>query len=189
MGRGVGVGLAVGGVLVAQGAGATTLPAADLTQQLQAGAGLTWAGAWAPGWAVSCDAPVGTEASLGAGLAGRPGGLGPWSLRALYRLVRGDATTPAVAALAAAWGPGTNAPGPWALPAVGFSMAYTPWPRLTVRLNLGYSVPPPGLTERWTFLGGAPCLGTEVGWRVSEGLEVTAGLTGAGELLGLRARF
>jgi hypothetical protein len=188
---GVGVLQALGALLVTREAAATTLPTADVAPRVQAGAGLTWAAAESgePGWAAAVDAPIGDEASLGVSFAGRPGTMGPWSVRGLYRLVRGDATTPSVAALGAAWGPGAAGPGPWARPALGFALAYVPWPRLTLRLDLGYSFPTPGTTERWTFVGGAPCFGAEVGWQATDRLEVTAGLTGAGELLGVRARL
>jgi hypothetical protein len=187
----IGIGLlqVLGALLVADAASATTLPTADTGPRVQAGAGLTWTETGEPGWAASVDAPIGSEASLGVGLAGRPGLMGPWSVRGLYRLVRGDATTPSVAALGAAWGPGVVGPGPLARPALGFALAYVPWPRVTLRLDLGYSFPAPGATERWTFVGGAPCFGVEVGWQVTDRLEVTAGLTGAGELLGVRARL
>ncbi|MEB3223440.1 MAG: hypothetical protein VKS61_15300 [Candidatus Sericytochromatia bacterium] len=127
--------------------------------------------------------------NLGASLAAGAGGVASWSVRALYRLVLGDAGSPSVAALAAAWGaPGRPGGGP-PRPAVGFALAYAPRTSLTLRLDLGYSFPTPGAATRWAFLGGAPCFGAEAAWLVSDGLEVTLGLTGAGEVLGLRAQF
>jgi hypothetical protein len=72
---------------------------------------------------------------------------------------------------------------------VGFALAYALRPSLTLRLDLGYSFSAPGAPTRWAFLGGAPCFGAEASWLAIDGLELTVGLTGAGEVLGLRAKL
>lgn len=185
------LGLAAGLGLAAP-APASTLPDGAVPPGFAVGGGL---GAWvSPGFggALALDYAVREGLSVGLSAGGTSAGYVAYEARALYRLVEATGMSPAVSVLAGVWGqPGAarfTSGLPFA-PELGFALSYRFLERWRAGLNLVYSPFFRYGLERWIFAEGPPGAGLAVGYALTPGLEVTVGLSGYGELVGLRGRF
>jgi hypothetical protein len=181
-------------MLPAGGALASSLPRADFGDRPILGVGLGGNQSWSAGGSLAIDVPVWNGLALGGALNTSLGGSFGYDLRAAYRFVEGSQFTPAIAAIAGAWGaPGatgfTNSLG--VAPYLGFALAYPITDRFNARLDLTYApfYRYAGAGETLVFLGGPPSSGLEVGYKVLPNLEATLGINGRGDFLGANYSF
>ena len=140
--------------------------------------------------------PVIDQLAVGAAVASTFTGGATFDLRGVYRFVEGSREGPAIAGIVGLWGAaGGVGPDPRftmgvpLAPAIGFGLAYSPLDKLAIRLNLAYSPFFAYGTETLGFIGGPPSTGIEAAYALSPGFEVTAGLNGNGDILGLAYHF
>lgn len=183
---------ALAALALAAPARANTLPDGAVPPGFRLGGGLS---AFAlPGYGGALGLDYAVAPGLGVGLSGGATSAGRFSgeVHALYRLVEAGAMTPAIAVMGSLWGQSDASAFTSGLPfgpAVGFALSYPFLARWRVGLNLLYSPTFRYGSERWVFAGGPPGAGVTVGYALAPGLEATLGLTGYGELLGLRGSF
>jgi hypothetical protein len=177
-------------------AAASSLPAADVGDRPKLGLGVGAGFGWRPGGSVAVDWPVTDGVAVGGALASTFTGGATFDLRGVYRFVEGSREGPSIAGIVGLWG-ATGGLGPdprFTLgvpiaPSIGFGLAYSPLDKLALRLNLAYSPFFAYGTETLGFIGGPPSTGIEAAYALGPGLEVTAGLNGNGDILGVSYLF
>lgn len=175
---------------------ASSLPGADFGDRPTLGVGLGAGLGWRPGGSFAVTWPAMEQLAVGAAVASTFTGGATYDLRGVYRFVDGSREGPAIAGILGLWGavgglgpdPRFSAAAPLA-PSIGFGLAYSPLDKLSIRLNLAYSPFFNYGTEVLGFIGGPPSSGIEAAYALSPGFEVTAGLNGNGDLLGLSYAF
>lgn len=171
-------------------AAASTLPRADITSRDMRYFGLGAGHAVS----VSADVAVHPQWTLGASL-----GTGYWNdpepyrydVRAMYSFVNGGRTGLSIAGILGLWG-GATFQNPYNLgrlpvPEVGFGLSY-PYQAFVARLNL--IVPYYGqIAGPYFYMFGGPAGGLEVAYRMRPYMELTLGINGQGNYLGLKLDF
>ena len=175
---------------------ASSMPGADFGDRPTLGAGFGTDLGWRPGGSVALTWPVMDHLAMSGALASSFVGGVTFDVRGIYRFVEGGREGPSIAGIVGLWGAtGGLGPDPRftlgapVAPAIGFGLAYSPLDRLALRLNLAYS---PFFTygsETLGFIGGPPSTGIEAAYELFPGFEVTAGLNGNGDLLGVSYVF
>lgn len=175
---------------------ASSMPGADFGDRPKLGAGFGAGLGWQPGGSVALTWPVWDQLAVSGAAASTFSGGATFDLRGIYRFVEGSREGPAIAGIVGLWGaaggvgpdPRFTAGVPLA-PSIGFGLAYSPMDKLALRLNLAYSPFFAYGTETLGFIGGPPSTGIEAAYELSPGFEVTAGLNGNGDILGLSYLF